>query len=448
MLRPLNFSPIATIWSKRSAFVTDVATLAGGTALGQIIVACATPLLTRLYTAGDLGQVQVYLSTYAFIFVVVAWRYELAILLPPSDRVAGAVVLVALTVVAIMTVLTAAVAAALPWSDLVPEAFRFLYPYRWLWPVTLAGGGVYLVTAQWALRRGAYRQVTVTRITQTIGQVGTQLALAGRLHPNVWGLLLGDAVARVAGSCRLAGVIWREDRALFTSVDRHMFWSAARRYSRFPLISSFSAIVSTAGFAGPTLMLGHMFGIEVLGWYALVDRVMAVPSVLIGTAASQAYTAHAAKMAATDAKESQRFFLQLIATLALLGAVPFAILFWLGPTLFAMIFGEPWREAGVYASLLAIPHYVGFAAWPVMPILNVLERQGWQLGWDACRLVLSFGSLWLAARSGAGARVSIALYGAAILVSYAGHALLSYVALRRAPARLAKMQTLAASYTP
>ena len=73
----------------RSRFGFDVLTLAGGTTIGQIVHACATPLLTRLYTTEDFGQVQTYLALYAFVFVIVAWRFELAVLLPASDAVSA-----------------------------------------------------------------------------------------------------------------------------------------------------------------------------------------------------------------------------------------------------------------------------------------------------------------------------------------------------------------------
>jgi len=416
---------------QRSGFVFDVFTLASGAAAAQVILACSTPLLTRLYAIEDFGRVQAYLAAYAFAFVVVAWRYELAILLPAKDDVAAALVAVALIAVVVTSATVAFAAATLPWDTLVPASYAFLRPYRWLWPITLLGGGGYLVISQWALRRGAYGEVTTTRVTQTVGQVGSQLLLAGRV-PGVWGLLVGDAIGRTAGTVRLARALWRRDRELFLRLRPASLAEAARRYAGFPLISSVSALVNTGGFAVPTLMLGGMFGTQVLGWYGLVDRVLGLPSVLVGLAASQAYTAHAARMATADLGEARRFFRHMLWSLAGLGAAPFAVLLFLGPFIFSLVFGAAWREAGVYASILALPHFVGFVAWPVMPTLNVLERQGWQLAWDTARLVLACGSLWIAARLTNDARTAVAAYGGAILLSYAAHATLCWIALRTA----------------
>jgi O-antigen/teichoic acid export membrane protein len=137
-------------------------------------------------------------------------------------------------------------------------------------------------------------------------------------------------------------------------------------------------------------------------------------------------------MASTDLNESREFFRQMLLSVAALGVVPFGLLLFFGPQLFSLVFGGSWREAGVYASILALPHFVGFIAGPVMPTLTVLERQGWQLGWDGGRLALATGSVWLAGRVSGDAKVAVAAYGGAIFVSYAAHSILSYVALRRA----------------
>ena len=43
--------------------------------------------------------------------------------------------------------------------------------------------------------------------------------------------------------------------------------------------------------------VASLFGSRVLGWYSVVDRVLGVPSVLIGNAAAQVYAARAASLA-------------------------------------------------------------------------------------------------------------------------------------------------------
>src|SRR6187549_1826241 len=63
--------------------------LAGGTALGQLVVVLASPILTRLYEPIDLGALAVYVALLTIIMSVASLQFELAIPIAPDDRVAA-----------------------------------------------------------------------------------------------------------------------------------------------------------------------------------------------------------------------------------------------------------------------------------------------------------------------------------------------------------------------
>ena len=77
-------------------------------------------------------------------------------------------------------------------------------------------------------------------------------------------------------------------------------------------------------------------------------------------------------------------------------------------------------------------HYVGFVAWPLIPTLNILEHQTWQLSWDIGRLGLTLGGLWVGYQLEWSAQGAIGAYGVAMLTSYVVHLFLSYRAIQRA----------------
>jgi O-antigen/teichoic acid export membrane protein len=414
----------------KDSFVRGVGALAGGTTLAQAIGLLASPLLTRLYTAEDFGYLQIYVSVLAFLFVVVGWRYELAILLPEAEDTAASLLVLALGIVGTMSLLCAGMIWWVHGSDVLPLQIKPLQPYLWLMPISLSGAGAYVVLSYWALRQKAYPQVATTKLTQSVGQIATQLLLGAWFKTGVLGLLLGDAIGRVAGSARLAGLAWQQNEKLFRAVRWNGMWKAAVRYKRFPLVSSGAALINTGGFALPSLMLGAFFGSQVLGWFALVDRVMAAPAVLIGVAVSQVYSVEVARVANTEPAGMRSLFVKLMKKLALIGAIPYALVFMAGPWLFGFVFGEPWREAGIYARLLAVMHWVGFIAWPLTPTLNLLEEQTRQLWWDVGRLILTLACLCLPYYLGLPARLTIAAYGGAMFIGYVAHLFLSHRAIQ------------------
>ena len=113
-----------------------------------------------------------------------------------------------------------------------------------------------------------------------------------------------------------------------------------------------------------------------------------LPLNLVGIAISQVFFSEGA----TLSKEDPAKLLELTATTArklfLLGLLVAAILIPFGPWLFAFVFGDAWREAGVYSQVLSIMLVTRFAVSPVSQALSIIEKQGTQFLLDLLRLIL------------------------------------------------------------
>ena len=90
-------------WLPGGAFARHVVTLASGTALGQLLLVLALPVLTRLYTPADYGALAVYSSTLTVLLVLASLRFEVAIPLPDDDRAAGSLLALSLLALAVVT---------------------------------------------------------------------------------------------------------------------------------------------------------------------------------------------------------------------------------------------------------------------------------------------------------------------------------------------------------
>lgn len=408
----------------------EVLRLVTGAGAAHAIVAVATPILTRLYSPADFGQFQIYTTVFSFFFVVAAWRYEVAVLLPKREEDSVTVMVLALAVVLLNAGLCGLALALLGWLGLLGGRLDVLHRFGWLMPFAVIGGGASTVLTQWALRQGDYTGVSVARVAQSLTLVGTQVGsgLSGVI--GLGGLMIGDAVGRLAGSAGLGRSAWRSRRALIVRTRIPDVWAMAIRYWRFPLISSGSALINTGGIVLPTFFLSG-FGVAPLGWFALVDRVIGSPSSLVGLSVSQVYSAKAAKLAHDDPAALRTLFRELLIRLAWTGAVPFTLMALAGPWLFAFVFGESWRSAGEYARILAVMQYVGFVTWPLLPTLNLLEHQDWQLAWDVGRLILCGGVMGVAWKYGGTALWVVTAYSGSMLVAYCVHTALSYAAIKR-----------------
>lgn len=414
----------------KGSFRQNVLVIGGGTAIAQAIVIVTSPILSRIYSPSDFGLLTVYTSIVTLVGVVASLRYELAIPLAEEDDVAAN--LLALSIVCVVAVSTLAALVVFVFRGQIPvwanvPVFRH---YLWALPVGLAAAGAYQVLSNWAVREKAFNRLARTRFSQSLGTVLTQLAL-GVMSSGPLGLLLGSVTGQLTASWSLGADVVRHGRERLKSIRWASMWSAAARYRRFPLLSTGSALLNSAGLQLPPLLLAAFFDAQVVGWYALGRRVVSMPMILVGQAVAQVYLGEASKLIHTDPRALYRLFLKTAGRLALVGGVPIALLGLVAPPLFALVFGEAWREAGRYMQVLAVLSAGRFIVVPLSNTLNVLERQDLQLGWDAARVVLVIGAILFANSLHWPAIWTIAAYGVSGAVAYLALFVLSWAMLRR-----------------
>jgi O-antigen/teichoic acid export membrane protein len=409
-------------------FVRSVGVLAGGTAAGQLVSVLAMLVLTRIYTAVQFGQLQYYSTTLLVLISIAALRYETAILLPEDDAEAAGVLCAAI----LSSIVVVAVVSIGLWVSRDSYLFRgeraALRPFILVLPVSAFGASTYQTLSYWAVRKNEFARIAKTRVAQAVAQSSGQLAL-GVAGLGVVGLIVGDVMGRVTGSFELLRAAWNKSGEVFRALQWKDVKRAAHRYRHFPLVSSWSALVNSAGLTLPPLLLGGYYGARTLGWFGLMDRALALPAMMVGQAISQVYMSRAARLATTDPSALRSLHLSSIRRLAIFGLVPYGTILVAGPQLFSLVFGASWREAGTYAQMLAVVQLAGFVSWPLTPTLNILERQAWQFAWDVSRLALAAAAVVGAHALGWPARGAVAAYGAALLLGYLAHLVASQAAI-------------------
>lgn len=403
--------------------------MAGGTALGHAVTVLAAPLLTRLYTPQDYGVLAVYTVLLSLCCAVASLRYEQAIPLPADDATAAHLTALALAIVAAAALL-AGVGAALAGDALaaipgMPARSSLL----WLLPLGVLAVGGYEVFRIWAVRVKAFGRIARTRLHQGVGTVAVQLAF-GLVRDGPLGLLAGQVAGYAVGAAVLAAETLRRDRPV-DGVAAAGLRRAARRYWRFPAFGTGGALLTAAGLMLPPLLLAAYYGPEPAGWFALTQRVTALPLLLIGHAVAQVYFGEAARLRASDPAAVARLFRRTVTRIALVGLLPAAVLAAGGPWLFALVFGPDWVEAGHYARLLSGMLLLQIVVWPVNQTLNIFERQDLQFGWDVGVLVLAVGSIAGCDAFGLSHRWAVGAYGAAMAAAFAVMLVLAGRVVRR-----------------
>jgi O-antigen/teichoic acid export membrane protein len=417
----------------RSAAVRGVGLIAGGTAAGHALALLLSPVLTRIYAPADFGLSGVFISVMAITSVVGTLRYEFALPVTPDERSAmNMLVAGLLTNLAVVTLVALSIPVlGDPLATLIGSPA--LADYMWLLPPTLIAVGSYRLMTQWSVRTRQYTVIARRNLYFGTSQVIIQVGL-GLLGLRPIGLLLSVGVGHTVGALTIGASLLTKYREVLRQVSVAEMRRVLRRYIRFPLLSSWAGILNTAGSFVPLLVIAKLFGPTVAGWYVLTTRVVGSPMDLISEAVAPVYLGEAASLTRQEPRALRRLFMASFRRLLLAGIVPVAAIAAPAPLWFPVVFGDQWREAGLYA-LLLIPFYLAhFVATPLSTLI-LFEKQHLDLAWDAARFVLGVGSIVTAWRLGASPLQAIGTFGAVMAGLYVVLLVLNYQVTMRAASR-------------
>ncbi len=393
------------------SLVGPVLTLVTGTVAAQALAYLARPLLTRLFTPEAFGLLGFYLAAVAVLSTAAMGKYEDAIPLPASDRDAAGVWTLALglgliaSLVSLIVIPLREPIAALLYRPEVATALWFIPAGVW----ATAWGRANEV---WLTRVDRFGSVSGARVAQNAVMVPAQIG-AGLTGGAASGLIGGHLAGRVVGTLVMFGVALRSVRPVLSDLGR-----LAGQYRRFPLFSMPSGFLNTLSTQLPAFLLLAYFAPDVLGFYVLAYGTLAVPMQLIGGAVGQVFFVRAAEARREGALGplTQMVFARLSA----FGLFPLAAMVLAAPAAFGAVFGAEWREAGVYAQLLAPWLYFSFVSAPISALFDVLEQQPWELAFNAVLVTARVAALVIGGQSGS-ALWTVGLFGAVSALGWFVH---------------------------
>lgn len=351
-----------------------MAKLATGSGMAKIIGLFTAPVITRIYLPEHFGVLSVFAALVGLLIPLGTLRYCMAIPLPKSDATATNLTALALTALLIVSSLSLAVFGLFGPLILQKLSMEQLIPYWWLIPIAIVGTGSYQLLTQWAVREKGFKSLAQTKVWQKIigSVIKIGLGLAG-LKPL--GLLIGQIFTQAGGILTLFRSFRSKLSDNWKHVNRYRMNFLFKRYSDFPkyrLPSQFLLVLATKA---PLLFFAWHFGAHTTGQFGLALMIVALPLDLLGQSIGKAYYAEIAKIAKNKPKIVYEITINILKKLFMVSIPPFLVLILFGPSLFQFVFGSVWREAGVFASQLALYLISQFLFNPIGNALTVFRRQ-------------------------------------------------------------------------
>jgi len=372
--------------NSRSIF-KNMMILATGTGFAKIVGILSMPFITRIYAPEDMGALAVFASMAALLIPLGSLRYAVALPLPRHDALALNLAVASFIFLIVITLISTGFLffAAEPIMSLL--SMDKLHPYWWLLPIAIFGAGLYEILNSWAIREKAFKPIAKTKVWQSILGAVTQIGL-GLIGLKPLGLLIGHIVLQTTGILSLAKIFtvkWKKYRAKLSWTKTQFLLRWYSDYPKYRLPSQFLLVFSMQA---PLLFSAYLFGAETTGQLGLALMALALPVSLFGHTTGQAYYAEIAKLGRKKPQKILKITKNITLKLFAVSIPPFLILFFLGPWIFEITFGSAWREAGVFASILATYLLLQFVSAPIVNALSIFNNQRMFLSINIRRSVL------------------------------------------------------------
>jgi len=372
---------------RKSEFTHNVLTLMTGTVIAQAIPIAISPILTRIYSPEEFGLFALFFAILSILSVLANGRYENALMLPKKDEDAlhlfalGIIINIFLSIIILIIVTV--------FNDSITKALGNEEISLWLYfiPISLFFTGLFNILNSMNNRQKKYKDIASATITKSMVMALVQLVV-GLIKSGAAGLILGQILAQFFANVKLFKNIIKDKKVIF-SIKKLKIIALAIKYKKFPIFSLPSALANVLAGHFSNILISSFYSISTLGFYSFVERILGIPSALIGNSIGQVYYEEGIR----ERQESGWVidtFNSTLKKLLIIALPSFSILFFIVEDLFAFVFGEEWRVAGFYAQIVVPMFFMRFVVSSLSSTYDIFQALKIELVWQ---VVLLLGSV-------------------------------------------------------
>lgn len=369
----------------KSDFSTNIATLLTGTAVAQAIPIAVTPILTRLYTPSDFGVLALFLAISTLFGSIANGRYELAIMLPEEDDDAINVAALCVLIASSFSLLLLLVVIVFNESLVTLLGNPEIAPWLYLIPITVWGTGFFNALNYLNTRSKNFKDIATTRVYKSVILASINLAY-GLIKSGAAGLIWGQVASQLLANVKLLknGLNRFSLDAVSTTKIKQVF----SRYIGFLKFNMWAVLANNLSNNLLSILISGFYSVATLGHFSIAQKLLGIPSTVIGSAISQVYFKGAVEEKSKTGKASV-IFKKTTLILFSLSCATFIPLYFLLPGLFAWVLGEEWRVAGEYSKILLPFYFIRFISSSVSISVSVFEKNRLSLVINILILTLS-----------------------------------------------------------
>ncbi|WP_043023780.1 lipopolysaccharide biosynthesis protein [Fluviicola taffensis] len=341
-----------------------------GTAIAQLITYLIYPILTRIYSTSDIGELGVYTRLVAFIAAFATARYELTLPIAKQDH--HAFLLYRLSFRISLIVLSSILLLGFIFYLLKPFD---LSNYVFLLIVVVSSYIMVWINlgTSWSIRKKLFHQVSRQRVVNSVSVNGLRLFF-GLANFGAFGLILGSLLGSFASIFVFIRTFLSDLKIYRPTKDLKRFRILAKEYKSFPLINLPHTLLDLGIDLLIAFFIVLFYDKDVFGSFSHAYMMLRLPLLFFGQSIGQVFFNKCSDMI-NKGQDIYPLVKKTTRTLFLIAVVPFTVLFFYGVPIFKFIFGDQWEESGRIAEILAPALVLNFLISPISTLALILSKQ-------------------------------------------------------------------------
>lgn len=312
--------------------------------IAQVIGLLVYPILTRIYTPGDFGLLNLMISISSIMVLLSTGEYQYALVLAKENRKAQSAMKCALWILLGTTLF---VSCSIFFAEPISKLFKTptLAQYWWIMPGLVFISGFWIVLNYYWTRQKDFKHISSYQIIQS-GVTSLSKIGMGALGWTSFGLIVSTLIGPVTGIITTCRGWWKDIKAVI-AIPKTEVRETAREYKNLPCFSLPRALVNNLSNSAPALLLTPFFGTFELGFFAMAITLAFRPVNMIIGSLNQVLFQHITELVHT--KQSIAKFIKRFIGKELAVILPFfLVLYFILPRLCGFILGEEWTICGHY----------------------------------------------------------------------------------------------------
>ena len=339
-----------------------------GTVLSQIISYSISPILTRIYSTEEMGDLGIYMRVVGFISALATARYEMSLPLPKNDS--HSFLLFRLSIrIAMVTLLFCTVIGLI---FLFTRPFSF-YEVFFVFISLLSSAFLVIINlgTNWAIRKKQFTKISNSKISNSLVSNGLRLGF-GVIGWGSFGLLLSSFIGYLVSSIGFLKEFFRNEKFFRKDKSKKKTSVLIAEYREFPMISLPHVLLDLGRDVLIAFIIVLYFGKDCFGSYSFSIMMLSLPLAIVGQSIGQVFFNKCSEIINNNG--SIEILLKKTLTI-LFSLIPFCVLFIWSEDLFRIVFGEKWHVSGQYTEILTVWVFFNFLISPLSNLPIVLNRQ-------------------------------------------------------------------------